>query len=245
MPRMIGFVKLNPAISVLAIVAAAFVGLGCLAARQDECSYTPGGKLSLTLASQRLGRILRPGTAQCDPWSVVEPDPSISSISIEPSSNWTFSPSRIVNIRANGDLSVTEPLDFAKTNYRKVASATDPALARKLLSSLSRFTRFNRLMTENLETYAAEHPDPEGGFDIRHYMVGPTLKCWGTLYDGGAITLKFVTASGEERKAVLNSNCNSPSMETATKESWNARVLVFKRIGYKGDDYVRDLKPPL
>ena len=231
--------RISPPISVCTLIAVALGVMGFGRWYGGECAFDPSGQ------SYWLDGIKSKWTGEdCDPWRFVKPDTSIKSITINPYDNWTPAPARTVTIRADGTLSVEEPLDLESSRFRLVARAFDPLLAKRFLNSLSRHTRYNRLTNEDLETFAKRLPTDADKSDVGSYMIGLKLKCLSRLYDGGGVEIRFTEANGTKWRTVLDSYCWSPAMESALVLLENARKAAFTRTGFRGETYVKELAGP-
>ncbi len=232
----------------LAVIVLGLLGTASFATVSDECSYSPGGEFNLALAREGIAHYFDDDLA-CDPWKVVQPDDAVGSVTILPYSSWSDAPARAVTINRNGTLLISDPVpkkganpDWPQWDYRGRVELTDPELARKLMTSLTRVTRYNRLTTEEPEVVRgrleAEHADAS---DLQSYLVEPKIPCHGTMYDGGGVTLEIVMVSGERREVALDSSCHSIAKQTAIDAAWAARQSVFKRAHFTEDHYVDEL----
>ena len=231
--------RISPPIAVCSLIAVALGVIGAGRWYGGDCGFDPSGQshwlegVKGTLSGK-----------DCDPWRFVQPDASITSITIDPYSNWTRTPARTVTIRADGTLNVEEPLDLDSSRFRLVASAADSHLAKRLLTSLSRYTRYNRLTNEDLETFAKRLPTEADKADVRNYMIGLKLNCLGRMYDRGGVEVRFTEANGTKWRTMMDSYCWSPAMESAIDSLWNAHKAAFARTGFRGEPYVKELAGP-
>ena len=231
--------RISPPIAVCTLIAAALGIIGFGRWYGGDCAFDPSGQIHWLdgIKDKWIGK-------DCDPWRFVEPDASIKSITIEPYSNWNMGPARTVTIQSDGTLKVEEPLDREATRYRVVASLADLHLATKLLSSLSRYTRFNRRTNEVIEMFAMGLPPTGPMSDILTYNIDPQLRCLTPLFDGGGISLTVVAARGATWRTALDSYCSSPAMESALHSAWDVHIAVFKRANYRGEPFVEELANP-
>ena len=92
---------------------AGLLGIGLVgaasAAIADECSYSPFGDFRFALAPEGIAHFFYEDF-RCDPWRVVDADPSVRSVTIVPYSSRTDAPARAVTIYRGGTLTVGEPV---------------------------------------------------------------------------------------------------------------------------------------
>ena len=231
--------RISPPIAVCSLIAVALGVIGAGRWYGGDCGFDPSGQSHWLdgIKGKWIGK-------DCDPWRFVEPDVSIKSITIDPYSNWTSAPARTATIRADGTLTVEQPLDRESTRYRVVASVVDQRLARRLIEPLSRYTRYNRLTNEDLKSFAKRLPPGADKADPASYMIGRKLQCLDQLYDGGGVNVRFIDANGTEWRAALDSYCWSPAMKSAIHAIRDAHEAVFARTGFRGEPFVKELVDP-
>jgi hypothetical protein len=199
----------------------------------DECARAPDGTFHWELLSEGYAHLIDRDAA-CDPWQVVAPDPDLTSITIGFTSGWNFEPSRQVRIQSDGVIAVLEPMDDAGMETREIARGTNPALAKELLVSLSRFTRYNRL------------PDklPEGAdlSDPKTYLATPVMRCTGEIYDAGSVTVQFDLRDRANQALMYDSSCSSLAYSQATDAFYEAHQKGFEAAGFEGDMYIERTK---
>tara|TARA_R100001129_G_C5249063_1_gene227753 strand:+ start:152 stop:880 length:729 start_codon:yes stop_codon:yes gene_type:complete len=232
----------------LAAIVLGLLGTAGFAAARDQCSYSPGGQFKLGLVREGIAHFFDDERA-CDPWKVVEPDDTVRSVTILPYSSWTDAPARAVTINRNGTMLISDPVpkkaanpDWPEWDYRRRVEFTEPELARDLMASLTRITRYNRLTTEDPEVVRGRlEADDADASDLQSYLLEPKIPCHGAMYDGGGVTLEIVMVSGERREVALDSACHSVAKQTAIDTAWDARQSVFKHAHFTEDHYVDEL----
>lgn len=199
----------------------------------NECARAPDGTFHWDLLDEGYRHFLDPDAA-CDPWQVVAPDPDVVSITIGFRHGWTFEQSREVRIQSDGVIAVLEPIDEYGMETREVARGTNPALAKELLGSLSRFTRYNRF-PDKLPT-DADHSN------LENYLTAPVMRCTGEVFDANSVSVQFDLRQRANQMTFYDSSCYSIAYSLASAAFYEAHHKGFEAAGFKGDVYIESSK---
>ncbi|MCM0000943.1 MAG: hypothetical protein NBV68_16325 [Erythrobacter sp.] len=198
------------------------------AAGTDECSRAPDGSFHWELLGEGYAHLID-SDAACDPWQVVAPDPDLTSITIGFTDGWNFEPSIQVKIDSGGTIAVLEPIDEVGMKTREVARGHNPALAKELLGSLSRFTRYNRFPDQLPE--GADLSNPET------YLTAPVMRCTGEIFDGGSVGVQFNLRQRANQAVMYNSSCSSIAYSRALTAFHEAHRKGLEAAGFEGDTF--------
>lgn len=199
----------------------------------DECASAPDGTFHWALLGEGYAHLVD-REASCDPWQVVAPDPDLTSLTIGFTDGWSFKPSMQVRIQSDGVIAVLEPIDEVGMETREVARGNDPALAKELLATLSRFTRYNRIPDKL--------PDGVDLSDPQTYLTAPAVRCTGEIFDGGSVSVQFDLRQRANQALLYDASCASIAYSRATDAFYKAHPKGLAAAGFKGDIYIASTK---
>jgi hypothetical protein len=213
-------------------------GIGVLSARND-CSFDPAGQWRIKQAVDAVMDGVTPD--ECDPWHYVKEDPSVARIEILPYSSWSPAPPRPVIVSWSGSIEIREPLDLDELRTSRLKQGQNRVIARRIISSLSRITRYNRATHKTAAQLEESLPEGSDMSDVQNYLVAPKMPCLGQMYDGGGVRLKVKYLSGKSDEIMLDSHCHSVAKARAIKLAWEARNQVYEALSFQGEHYNHSL----
>lgn len=201
----------------------------------NECAQAPDGSFHLALWDDGVERFRNP-ESDCDPWDIVGEDAEIASLTIIPYSHWDLAPARQVMLTRTGSVVVLEPVDELGAEVKEISRLENVAWAQNALGDLSRYVRFNRVISDP-EKIAAIVEDTDG-FQLDDMLETPKVACTGEMWDGSGVRVELSLSDGTRREAIFDTHCHSLAKSLAIDALWAAHSRGFETVGFTGEAYV-------